>query len=267
MLPKFVSVLSMAPSDPWPPGPPLPPAPSMAAAFPPTEPVPAVALATPPGACQRPVGRRSPRIVRVTGPGSPPRSRTTNERIQDRARRDRLPRRSRGRTVSGTNPRGGGVMERAGCPREAPDPGLAARTVNLVVVPAASTSPGIPTARVGTGKTDSGQRQRRGWVFTALACCVVLVAIAGGLVLGLGLTTAGATPAPPASPAPATPVAASPAPDTLSPASPAPPIVPRAGSASTARRTPGSSTRVRSSTSPRHAPSRPAQRTRSTSDG
>ena len=109
-------------------------------------------------------------------------------------------------------------------------------------------------------------------VFAALTFGVLLVAIAGGLVLGLGLglTRAGATPVPSASPGPATPVAASPAPYPLSPASPAPPIVPRGDSASTTRsasRTPGSSTSTRSSTSPRHAPSQPAQRTRSTSDG
>jgi hypothetical protein len=161
-------------------------------------------------------------------------------------------------------------MERAERPLEAPDPGLAARTVNLAVVSGASKSPA--TIPAGTGNTDGRQRPRRGWVFGALTCGVVLLATAAGLVLGLGLglTKAGATPVAPASLGSAPPVAASAAPYPLSPASPAPPIVPREGPASTARsasRTPGSSTSTRASTSPRHAPSRPAQRTRSTSDG
>lgn len=160
-------------------------------------------------------------------------------------------------------------MDRAQRPHEAPDLGLAARTVTLAVV-AAPNSPGARPVRVRPGKTDHRPMPRRGWASAALASTVVLVAAAGGLVLGLGPIRSGATPAASASPGPAPSAAASPAPYPLSPASAAPPIVPRGGPASTARSasgTPRSSASTRSTTSARHAPSRSAQRTPSTSDG
>jgi hypothetical protein len=114
---------------------------------------------------------RAPVFARPTIPRPAP---TTQRRIlhscgqssgnqlthQDQARRDRLPRRSRGRTVGGTNPTGGGVMQRAERLREAPDPGLAARTVNLTVVPAASNSP--PSSPYASGRTRQTAGKDRG---------------------------------------------------------------------------------------------------------